>query len=91
MHAAFHTWIRPSIDKLLLRWRMRSQHSHCELIVSDGPAAVSSFLEGGVYFKPIEFDPGHRDRVDLVACIELAALLNQPASAGIFTRACHVD
>ena len=44
----------------------RSAYSHAELIFSDGMAASSSFLDGGVRFKRIAFDPDHWDFVEIV-------------------------
>lgn len=40
-------------------------YSHCELIFSDGLSASSAFLDGGVRFKQIEYDPAKWDIVDL--------------------------
>lgn len=35
----------------------RSIYSHCELIFSDGMSASASYMDGGVRFKSIEYDP----------------------------------
>ena len=45
-------------------WWTRGPYSHCELIV-DGKSYSSSFLDGGVRVKEIEYDPEHWDIVDL--------------------------
>lgn len=45
-------------------WWTRGPYSHCELIVS-GHSYSSSFLDGGVRVKDIEYDPEHWDFVDV--------------------------
>lgn len=76
MRAAFYKGTRPGIQGLYSRavrlWT-KSLYSHCELIFSEGMAASSSYLDGGVRFKPIEFDPEHWDFVDLPPHLERAA------------------
>ena len=44
----------------------RSAYSHAEIVFGDGMAASSSFLDGGVRFKRIAFDPDHWDFVKIV-------------------------
>jgi len=56
-----------------VRWWTRGQYSHMELIFSDGVAASSSFIDGGVRFKKIVFDPANWDFIDLPAELETAA------------------
>lgn len=61
----------PGIYNRLVRWWTRSPYSHVELVFFDGgPGAVSqtassSYMDGGVRFKWIEFDPDRWDFVDL--------------------------
>lgn len=45
-------------------WWTRGPYSHCELIVG-GKSYSSSFLDGGVRVKEIEYDPAHWDIVDV--------------------------
>jgi hypothetical protein len=63
----------PGIYNRLVRWWTRSPYSHCELVFSDGIAASSSFADGGVRFKWIEFEPEHWDFIALPAEREEAA------------------
>lgn len=75
MRLALYKGTRPGIPGLynrLVRWWTRSKFSHAELIFGDGMAASSSFADGGVRFKRIDFDPAHWDFVD-VAGDEAAA------------------
>lgn len=68
MRAAFYKSTRPGLAGVynrLVRWFERGPHSHCELIFSDGMAASSSFMDGGVRFKKIDFDPAKWDFLDL--------------------------
>lgn len=68
MKVAFYKSTRPGIAGIynrLVRWWTRSPYSHAELIFSDGMAASSSFADGGVRFKRIDFDPAHWDFVDV--------------------------
>lgn len=55
----------PGIYNRLVRWWTRSPYSHAEVIFSDGMAASSSFMDGGVRFKQVEFDPGKWDIVEM--------------------------
>lgn len=76
LRAAFYTATRPGLPGIynrLVRWLDRGPYSHCELIFSDGMAASSSFMDGGVRFKYIEFDPVHWDFVPLPDDLEAAA------------------
>ncbi|WP_114968551.1 hypothetical protein [Rhodoferax ferrireducens] len=68
MKVAFYKSTRPGIAGIynrLVRWWTRSPYSHAELIFSDGWAASSSFADGGVRFKRIDFDPAHWDFVEI--------------------------
>lgn len=60
MRAAFYTGTRPGISGLynrVVRWWEPGDCSHCELIFSDGMSASASFMDKGVRFKEIEYDP----------------------------------
>ena len=48
----------------LVSWWTRGPYSHTELVV-DGVWYSSSFLDGGVRAKRIEFDPEHWDLIEL--------------------------
>jgi hypothetical protein len=64
MQIALYKGTRPGIGGLfniLTRWWLGGRYSHCELIFSDGMAASSSFLDKGVRFKRIDFNPAHWD------------------------------
>lgn len=76
MKIAFYKVARPGLLGLfgrLTRWWERGPYSHCELIFSDGIAASSSFIDGGVRFKAIDFDPAHWDFIELPRFLEPAA------------------
>lgn len=63
----------PGVYNRAVRLRGRGPYSHVELIFSDGMAASSSFADGGVRFKRIEFDPAKWDFIDLPAAWEPCA------------------
>lgn len=66
--AAFYKGTRPGLAGIynrLVRWIGRGPYSHCELIFSDGLAASSSWMDGGVRFKQIDFCPENWDFIDL--------------------------
>lgn len=68
MKVAFYKGTRPGIAGIYsvgVRTWTRSPYSHAEIIFSDGMAASSSFVDGGVRFKRIAFDPEHWDFVDI--------------------------
>jgi hypothetical protein len=76
MRATFYKATRPGLAGLynrIVRWWISGPYSHVELIFSDGMAASASFMDGGVRFKQIDFDPEHWDFVDLPAELEPAA------------------
>lgn len=58
----------------IVRWWTLGQYSHVELVFSDGMSASSSFADGGVRFKRIEFDAGKWDFIDLPDNAEALAL-----------------
>lgn len=73
MKAAFYKGTRPGWQgyyNRLVRWWEPGLYSHCELIFSDGMAASSSFADGGVRFKWIEFSPDKWDFIDLPISLE---------------------
>ena len=45
----------------LVRFADRGPYSHCEVVFSDGMCASASWLDGGVRFKKINFNPDHWD------------------------------
>lgn len=74
--AAFYKGTRPGLAGIynrLVRWLDRGPYSHCELIFSDGIAASSSYMDGGVRFKQIDFDPERWEFIDLLSEKEVAA------------------
>jgi hypothetical protein len=74
--AAFYKGTPPGVRGVynrLIRWWTRSEYSHGELIFSDGMAGSSSFMDGGVRFKNIDFDPCKWDFIELPAALEPAA------------------
>jgi hypothetical protein len=64
----------PGVYNRLVRWWTRSPYSHAELIFADGMAASSSYMDGGVRFKAIDFDPALWDFVDLPDHLAPAAI-----------------
>lgn len=64
----------PGVYNRLVRWWTRSPYSHVELLFHGGrEAASSSYMDGGVRFKSIDFDPALWDFVDLPVTAEMAA------------------
>lgn len=76
MKLALYKETRPGLQGLysrLTRWIDRGPYSHCELVFTDGMSASSSFIDGGVRFKNIQYDPDHWDFVPLPDVLETAA------------------
>lgn len=76
MRAAFYKSTRPGLPGIynrLVRWWTRGPYSHCELVFAGDIAASSSFMDGGVRFKQIRFDPDHWDFVELPDYFEATA------------------
>lgn len=74
--ASFYKSTRPGwagIYNRLVRWWERGQYSHCELMFSDGMAASSSYMDGGVRLKRIDFNPDNWDFIALPDELELRA------------------
>jgi len=66
----FYKSIRPGIAGIYshgVRFITGSIYSHCEIEFSDGRSASSSFADGGVRFKEIEYDLEKWDYIDLPA------------------------
>lgn len=85
MIAAFYKSTRPGWAgwyNRLVRWWERGKYSHVELIFSDGLAASSSYMDGGVRFKRIDFHPEHWDFIELPAYLEPLARNWFEANAG---------
>lgn len=85
LKAAFYKSTRPGIAGLysrLVRWWSGSEFSHCELVFSDGMSASASFIDGGVRFKRIDYDPAKWDFIDLPDDLEAAARLWFKTSEG---------
>ena len=76
MKAAFYKGTHvgiPGIYNRVVRWWEPGQYSHCELVFSDGLAASSSYMDGGVRFKQIDFKPDNWDFIELPGHLEPAA------------------
>lgn len=76
MYAAFYKGVRPGINgiyNLLIKGWTRGKYSHVEIVFSDGTSASSSFLDGGVRFKYIDFSGGNWDLLKLDQFDELSA------------------
>jgi len=64
-HAGIKGWYNR-----LVRWWTRGQYSHVEVVFSDGISGSASYLDGGVRYKRIEFDPDKWDFVELPSSLE---------------------
>ncbi len=76
LKAAFYKGTRSGVNGIynrLVRWWDNGKYSHCELIFSDSQSASASFMDGGVRFKQIDFDPDRWDVIELPAELEAAA------------------
>ena len=76
MRAAFYKATRPGLQGIYsraVRWVDRGPYSHCELVFSDGQSASASWMDGGVRFKRIDYDPAHWDFIEIPAYLESAA------------------
>lgn len=75
--AAFYKGVRPGVPGIYnrgVRWWTRGPYSHCELVFSSGVSASASYMDGGVRFKWIEYDPAHWDFINLPEQLETKAL-----------------
>ena len=67
MKVAFYKSTRPGWQGLYSRAARlvdRGPYSHAEMVFSDGMSASASFVDGGVRFKKIDYNPAHWDFVD---------------------------
>lgn len=73
MQAAFYKGTRPGFQGIYsraVRWIDRGPYSHCELVFSDGMSGSASYIDGGVRFKQIDYNPAHWDFLDLPPSLE---------------------
>lgn len=76
MKLAFYKGTRKGLQGIysrLTRWVDSGPYSHCELIFSDGLSASSSFIDGGVRFKSIDYKEDNWDFVELPDYLEAQA------------------
>jgi hypothetical protein len=77
MKIAFYKGIKSGIDGIYnrgVRWIEAGLYSHCEVVFSSGLSASSSFMDGGVRFKHIEYDLDKWDIFDIPWADEKRAL-----------------
>lgn len=68
MRLAFYKSTRPGLAGIYnrgVRIVTKGHYSHCEAIFSDGMSASSSYADGGVRFKAIDYDPEHWDFITI--------------------------
>lgn len=68
MRVALYKATRPGLEGIYsraVRFIDRGPYSHCELVFSDGLSASASYIDGGVRFKHIEYNPAHWDFIDI--------------------------
>lgn len=58
---------RKRIFNRLVSWWTRGPYSHCELVLDDGLSVSASFMDGGMRYKRIEFNPDHWDFIEIGA------------------------
>ena len=76
MKVAMYKGTRPGLQGLysrITRWVDRGPYSHCELVFSDGISASSSYIDGGVRFKTIDYNSDHWDFIEVPSYRENAA------------------
>ena len=76
MKVALYKETRPGLQGLysrLTRWLDRGPYSHCELVFSDGVSASSSYIDGGVRFKTITYNPEHWDFIEVPEYLEASS------------------
>lgn len=64
LRAAFYKATRRGLQGIYsraVRAIDRGPYSHCELVFSDGLSASASYIDGGVRFKDIDYNPAHWD------------------------------
>lgn len=77
MKVAFYKGTKPGLAGIYnrgVRFVTKGKYSHCEIIFSDGMSASSSFADGGVRFKKIEYDLSRWDIIDIIDTDEKSAL-----------------
>jgi len=85
MKIAFYKGTKSGINGVYnrgVRWLEAGKYSHCELILSSGISASSSFMDGGVRFKEIEYDLTKWDIFELPWADEQKALEYFKANQG---------
>lgn len=68
MKVALYKGTRPGLQGLysrITRWIDQGPYSHCELVFSDGVSASASYIDGGVRFKSIDYNPAHWDFIEV--------------------------
>jgi hypothetical protein len=76
LRAAFYKATHPGLPGVynrVVRWWTKSTYSHVELVFPTGYAASSSYMDGGVRFKVIDFDPDLWDFVEIPRALEQQA------------------
>lgn len=76
MKIAFYKGTRPGVQGLYsraVRFVDGGPYSHCELFFSDGVSASASYMDGGVRFNNITYDPSKWDVFAINDCFEYAA------------------
>lgn len=85
-YGAFYKGTRPGAQGLFnvaVRWWDNGPYSHAEAVFSDGVAASSSLIDGGVRFKDgIDFGNGHWDLFPLPFWLEAQSRLWFDANLG---------
>lgn len=64
-----HAGIKGLYNRIVRLWT-RGRYSHVEVVFSDGICGSASFVDGGVRYKRIGFDPSKWDFVELPAELE---------------------
>lgn len=85
MKLAFYKGTKKGISGVYnrgVRWIEDGKYSHCELIFSNGISASSSYMDGGVRFKEIEYDLDKWDIFELPWADEQKALEYFKANQG---------
>lgn len=73
MKVALYKGTRPGLQGIynrLTRWIDRGKYSHCELVFSDGVSASASYIDGGVRFKVIDYNPENWDFIEIPKYLE---------------------
>lgn len=73
MRVALYKATRPGLQGLysrITRWIDHGPYSHCEIVFSDGMSASSSYIDGGVRFKIITYNPEHWDFIEVPDYLE---------------------